>query len=273
MGLRFDARFASPGHGSPATVPPVIGAFLRAAAQLPDPRLRRILWLGLAGSAAVLALLYGAVWVVLVKTTFVGPPFIEGALDVLGGSLALYLTWILFPAAVTGIVGFLSEAIALAVEARHYPFLPPAAGVPLRTAAGSTAKLVVLLVALNLLAAPLYLLLLAIPPFTVISPFVFYGVNGYLLGREYFEVVALRRLTHVQAEILRRARSTRVFLAGVVIAALMTVPIVNFVAPIIGIAAMVHLFERWRDRAWFDDGGTRRDTASLRGPNAPEREG
>jgi uncharacterized protein involved in cysteine biosynthesis len=77
---------------------------------------------------------------------------------------------------------------------------------------------------------------------------VFYAVNGYLLGREYFELVALRRVDATEAEAMRSRFRGRMFLAGLVTAFLLTVPFVNLVAPIIGTAAMVHLFEAWRAR-------------------------
>jgi len=47
---------------------------------------------------------------------------------------------------------------------------------------------------------------------------------------------------------LQRANGARVFLAGGLTAFLLTVPVVNLVAPIIGTAAMVHVFEKLRQR-------------------------
>jgi uncharacterized protein involved in cysteine biosynthesis len=71
---------------------------------------------------------------------------------------------------------------------------------------------------------------------------VFYGVNGYLLGREYYELVALRRLPAVPLRGRWRAERPRLVLAGAIIAFLLTVPVLNLVAPIIATAFMVHLF-------------------------------
>ena len=84
-----------------------------------------------------------------------------------------------------------------------------------------------------------------VPP---VNFFVFYALNGYLIGREFFELVAHRRMDPVQAQYLRRSFSGQVFLAGAVIAVMMTIPIFNLVAPVIGAAAMVFLFEKWRNR-------------------------
>jgi uncharacterized protein involved in cysteine biosynthesis len=101
-------------------------------------------------------------------------------------------------------------------------------------------------VAVNLLALPLYFVLLFVPPFNL---FLFYGVNGYLFGREYFELVSLRRLDEPEAKRLRRRYRGRVFLAGALIAIMMTMPIVNLFAPIVATAFMLHTFEALRQRA------------------------
>jgi uncharacterized protein involved in cysteine biosynthesis len=75
---------------------------------------------------------------------------------------------------------------------------------------------------------------------------VFFTLNGYLLGREYFELVAQRRMTAEEAKALRRTRRVRVFLAGVVVAFLLTIPLVNLITPIIATAFMLHIYEGMR---------------------------
>ena len=76
---------------------------------------------------------------------------------------------------------------------------------------------------------------------------VFYGANGYLLGREFFEMVALRRLTPAETKALRKRKAGSVFISGVLIAAVMTIPILNFAGPVIATAFMLHRFERLRN--------------------------
>ena len=76
--------------------------------------------------------------------------------------------------------------------------------------------------------------------------FVFLGPSGYLFGREYFEVVALRRLDRTAAWTTRRRYAGRIFLAGAAIAGMFLVPFVNLVAPVVATAFMVHLFEGLR---------------------------
>ncbi len=82
--------------------------------------------------------------------------------------------------------------------------------------------------------------LLFFPPVYVV---VAYGLNGYLLGREYFEMPAFRRLPRAEAKALFQRHRGRFVAVGVVIAFLSTIPILNPIAPIIGIAFMVHIFE------------------------------
>jgi uncharacterized protein involved in cysteine biosynthesis len=213
----------------------VIGAFLRAAAQLTDSALRRIVWRGLLLSAAVLALIWGGVGALLAYTTFFQLGWLNTATDVLGGLATVVLTWLFFPAVVTSVLGFFLEDAADAVERRYYQHLSPPRRQPFAELVVSSLKLLASMAVLNLVA----LLFLLLPP---VFPFVFYGVNGYLLGREYFEVVAFRRLDPPAAAALRRRYRGTVFLTGVIIAFLLTVPVVNLIAPVLGAAAMVHVY-------------------------------
>jgi CysZ protein len=71
-------------------------------------------------------------------------------------------------------------------------------------------------------------------------------VNGILTGREYYEIVALRRLSRVDMDASRRQNRWAYFLTGTCIAALALVPVVNLLAPVMGIAMMVHVFHKWR---------------------------
>jgi uncharacterized protein involved in cysteine biosynthesis len=76
--------------------------------------------------------------------------------------------------------------------------------------------------------------------------FVFYGLNGYLLGREYFETIALRRLSAGEAKELWRKEKRRIFAAGVLITVMLTIPFLNLVAPVVATAFMLHLFQAMR---------------------------
>lgn len=218
----------------------MIPAFLSALHEIFDPRLRRILALSIVLSVVVLAALAGGLGYLLYHTTLFDAPYLNGAVELLGGLAILVLAWLLFPAIVTLVLGFyLDGAIAL-VEARRYARTTPPSRQSIAAAVGGGVRLALLGIALNLLALPLYLLLPGV------SLVLFYGLNGWLLGREYFELVALRRLDARQTRLLWLAERPRLVAAGVVIAFLLTVPLVNLAAPLIGALFMLHLVERLR---------------------------
>jgi Uncharacterized protein involved in cysteine biosynthesis len=219
----------------------VLMAFVKAVEQLRDRALRRIVWLGLLIATAVFALLWGGVYVLLTHTTFFQTGWLDTVVDVLGGVATLALTLLFFPAVVTSIMGVFLDDAAAAVEKRHYPHLPLPRTQSIQETILNSLRFLAVTVGLNLVS----LLFLLVPP---LFPFVFYGINGYLLGREYFEVVGLRRLDPAAATRFRRNHQLKVFLAGLVIALLLTLPIVNLLAPVIGTAAMVHTFHSMNDR-------------------------
>ncbi|MCU0893265.1 MAG: EI24 domain-containing protein [Rhodospirillales bacterium] len=220
----------------------MIDAFVKAIRQLGDPAIRRVLWLGIGVSLAVLAALWTGVGYLLTQTTVFQTGWLDAAVDALGGIATLAISWFLFPVVISAFVGLFLEQIAEAVEQRHYPALPPARDIPFAEALAGSVRFLGLTLALNLLV----LLFLIVPP---VFPFVFYGVNGYLLSREYFEVVAARRMPAAAVREMRKKHMRRLFLSGLVVAFLLTVPIVNLLAPIVGTAAMVHIFHRLRGAA------------------------
>lgn len=223
----------------------MISAFSKAFAQLPEPSLRRVLLRAILGALAIFIAIWFVADRVLVDTALFTTGWMETLAD-LGGQIAvLILIWILFPSVVTIIVGFFLDEAVRGVENRHYPGLSPAREQPISEVLWITIKFALLAVVLNLLILPIYLILFFVPPLNL---FVFYGLNGYLLGREYYELVAHRRLEPGDARQLRRSIRWRIIFAGAFIAFLMTIPFINLLAPVVATAAMVHLFERWRRR-------------------------
>ena len=96
--------------------------------------------------------------------------------------------------------------------------------------------------AVNLVA----LLLLLVPGVNLIA---FYAGNGYLLGREYFEMAAMRHLPAAKARALRKSNRLVVFLGGLIIAGLASVPILNLVTPLFATAFMVRVYKGLATRA------------------------
>ncbi|MEQ8965113.1 MAG: EI24 domain-containing protein [Azospirillaceae bacterium] len=216
----------------------MIRSLTLAIEQLGDPAIRRVLWLSIALTLATAVALVVGVAAALGSVDVVAIGWLDTVIDWLGGLAAAVLAIIFFPAVVGIIASLFLETVADAVEARHYPGLGPARGQGVIEALGTALRFFALLVIANLIGlAVVYV----IPG---INAIVFYAVNGYLLGREYYDLVALRRLTPAAAREARRARGGTVFAAGVVIAVLLSIPIVNLLAPIVATAFMVHIFQR-----------------------------
>lgn len=232
----------------------MLGGLLKAIGQLSDARFRGLVWRALGLSLVTFAALWALAWWGVESggaalAAWAGADSWWGTaiewLVALGGLAGVLLaSFVLFPAVMGLVQQLYLEDAAARVEARHYPELPPVAGQPVLEGIKDGVELALATVVVNVIALPIYMLL--VPPVNVI---VFYGVNGYLLGREYFEVVAVRRLDRARVKALRRAYAGRVIAAGVVIAVLMTVPVVNLLAPVIAAAFMVHVVERIRRRA------------------------
>jgi CysZ protein len=218
----------------------MILALLRAIVALAQPTLRRVVGLSLLLAVLTFAALWLGIAALLYDTVLFEWRPLDWLLDLLGGVTVLLLSWLLFPSVVTLVMGLFIERVAAAIEALDYPGREPPRRQPIGEILGASLRLTGLTLVLNLLALPLYLFLPGI------NLLLFLGLNGYLLGREYFEVVALRRLESAPARSLRHRFGGRVFFGGVIIAGLFALPLVNLVAPVIATAFMVHLFEALR---------------------------
>ena len=158
-----------------------------------------------------------------------------------GGSLAFFAFLVLtFSMTAALIGGIFLDDIAEAVESRHYPGEPAGQSAPFAKTFAVSMRFIGVTLLVNFLALPFYLIALFIPP---LFACIFYGLNGYLLSREYFELVSLRHQNAKAARQLRKANGFKVFLAGVIIAFLITIPIVNLFVPILATAFMLHIFK------------------------------
>ncbi len=222
---------------------------LRALTQLSDPRVLGILatsvLLMLLVTAPFAAVFLAIAWVIeAVTPASVTLPWL-GEMSFLGVltqglfSKASWVFWTYVMAPVAGgIMGLFLENVVAAVERRHYPALAP---VRPRSIAASLfyALRFFGLMALVSLAA-LIVSLFSGP----LAPVVFVAANGYLIAREYFETVALRRIDEARAKQLERANITGLWLLGCVLALAYTVPFVSLLVPITGVAAYTHVFHR-----------------------------
>ena len=165
---------------------------------------------------------------------WIGPVPIGEALS--WGSLALFPLMSLFLAApvAAGFAGLFSEQVAGTVESAHG--YRQGRGLGLLDGLGESLVVLgaVILVSLGLLV---------LTPFLgPLAPLLFYGANGWLLGREFFHMVARRHLPAQGADALRRKRGGAVLSLGICIALLLTVPLLNILVPVLAAAAYTHLF-------------------------------
>lgn len=215
--------------------------------QLPDPRFRMVLIKAIAMTLGVLIGIYALVgYLVSGIDPFTLP--LLGMVDpgtwlagLAVGAVMLASIFLMIPVA-SLCIGFLLEDIANAVEGVHYPALPPAKSPGLLATVIDSLRFFGILVAANLGALVIYVFV------APLAPFIFYLVNGYLLGREYFQLVALRRLPPAEANALRQANRGRIWAMGVAMAVPLSIPILNLIIPLVGVAAYTHLFHEVRGR-------------------------
>jgi CysZ protein len=156
----------------------------------------------------------------------------------IGGVGSGILAWFLFPGIMPIIVNFFDIRIATIIEKHDYPTASPAAATDFWAELKHDAKFSGIAIGLNILIFPLYFLM----PGLHLIPF--YLLNGYLLGREFFMMVAKRYVSVGAAAAIREQHSRNIFIAGVILAIMATLPFLNLIAPFWGIAAMVHLYHQ-----------------------------
>ena len=130
--------------------------------------------------------------------------------------------------------GLFLDEIAEHVERKYYPEDIVGVAVPLAPSLTLALKFSFVVLIGNILA----FLLVFVAGFGVV---IFFLLNGYLLGREYFLFAAMRFRPEREASILRKKWSLEVFLAGLIIAVVMSIPIVNLLTPVFAATLMVHL--------------------------------
>ena len=222
----------------------IFASFFKALAQLGDPRFRRVLMLGVGLTLALLVAVYAGFLGLLQWTLGAGAelPLIGRVTwldDLLGWSSLLLMVilsvFLMIPVA-SAITSMFLDEVASAVEDRHYPHLPAATKVPLWDAFRDTLNFLGVLIGANILALFAYGL---IPPAAV---FIFWALNGYLLGMEYFQLAAMRRLGRAGASALRRQHRGTIWLAGVLMTMPLSLPLINLLIPILGAATFTHIY-------------------------------
>jgi CysZ protein len=217
----------------------MIAALVKALDQMPDPAFRQVIWRTLLFSVLLFAaLLYGAWWL-LANTQITPWAWLDELVDWLGLFAVLIAALALFPGAALVIISFMLEPVARAVEAKHYPDLDSPRRQPVSEAVGIAVRYAAITVFLNLVLLWVYFI-------PVLNVFVFGALNGYLLGREYFELIAPRRLEPAAGRAMWKRYRGRLWIAGMIITLLLSIPFVNWIMPVAATAFMLHMFEKLR---------------------------
>ena len=148
---------------------------------------------------------------------------------------AWFFAWMLFPTVLPLIIHFFDDTIIEVIEKQTYPPTLHGKNWPFWQEIRHDMAFMIKTILLNILILPLYLL-------PVINLIIFYVLNGYLIGNEFFMTVARRHYNLQTATTIRKENSRTIFLAGVLITFLITIPIINLVAPLWGVAMMTHFF-------------------------------
>ena len=219
----------------------MINAASLALGDILSPPFRGVLVKSLALTIGLLLALWLALEWLLTSWIATSWPWLNTAFDILAGlGLVVGLGFLAAPVAAL-FVGFFADDIAEAVEHAHYPTDMPGRPLPIGRSLGTALKFLGLVLLVNAIALPLVL-------FLGFGVLVFLIANAYLLGREYFELVALRHHDEDTARSLRDRHGGEIFGAGLMIALFLAIPIVNLLGPLFATAFMVHLEKRFAAR-------------------------
>ncbi len=224
----------------------------KALSQMVSPPLRAVLWKSIAlALALIIVIAVGLDWAIIrlvgalsawVQSGLGSPAqlpvnaiawllSIAAALGIIAGSV------LLMPAVTAFVASFFGDEIATEVERASYPQDPPGVALPLPRAileGGKTA----------LLAIVVYLCAIAFLLFAGAGAVIFFLATAWLLGREYFELAAMRFCPPDEAKALRKRNGATVYMGGLLIAAFVSIPIVNLATPLFAMCLMVHVHKR-----------------------------
>jgi uncharacterized protein involved in cysteine biosynthesis len=227
----------------------MIDAAVKALAQILSPPMRSILWRSIGLALVLITVLAVGLQRLLSWLATSAESWAEGALGS-GFHTPLYaLSWLvsiaagfgivfgailLMPAITSLVASIFVDEVAEHVEREHYPAERPGIALPFGLAMQEGIKAALLTILVYLIALPFV--------FVAGAGFlVFFIATAWLLGREYFELAAMRFRPPAEAKAMRRDNAAIVFIAGLVIAAFVSIPVINLATPLFGMAFMVHM--------------------------------
>lgn len=225
---------------------------VKALGQILSPPLRAILWKSIGLALAVIVIAAIALDRLIIWLVAAGSNSVEQSLGPHAHEPVAALAWLLSLAAGVGIVfgsvmlmpavsaivgSFFADQIADVVERTDYPAEPPGKPLPLLLAVHEGGKTALLALAVYLCALPFLL-------FAGFGAVIFFLATAWLLGREYFRLAAMRFRPPAEARALRKRHAAAIFVGGLLIAAFVSIPIVNLATPLFAMAFMVHMQKR-----------------------------
>lgn len=224
----------------------IFTSFFKALGQLPDATFRGVVFKGL---GLTLALLFGIYLIFMTVVGWFVPDvitirwigeirWIDNLISWASIPLMLLLSTILMVPVASAFTGLFLDDVADAVEERHYPSLSPAPRLSFSEGLKDSLVFLGVIIGANLVALIGYIFL---SPF---APLIFVALNGFLLGREYFLLVANRRLGRAGARQALSRHMPTVWIAGALMALPLTIPLVNLLIPVLGAATFTHIYHR-----------------------------
>ena len=230
----------------------MLDAAIKALGQMFSRPFRTVLLKSVGLAIALLALLTIVLYRLSAWLAEAGGAWAEGAIGTFAHAPIVALGWVLaialgfglfagaiflMPAVTAVVASFFADEIAALVEQDHYPTDPPGVALSLPRAVLEGARTAMFAIVVYLCAAPFLLL-------AGFGAVIFFLATAYVLGREYFELVAMRFRGVPQGKAFRRFHRTSAFIGGLFIAAFVSIPILNLATPLFGTAFMVHLYKR-----------------------------
>jgi CysZ protein len=230
----------------------MLDAAVKALSQILSPPMRSILWRSIGLALVLIAVLAvglqrllswlatsGEAW----AEALLGPSFqtplniLAWIISIAAGLGVVFGAVVLMPAITSLVASVFVDEVADHVEREHYPAERLGVALPVGVAMTEGVKTALLTILVYLIALPFIFVAGA-------GVIVFFIATAWLLGREYFELAAMRFRSPAEAKAMRKDNATAIFVAGLFIAAFVSIPVVNLATPLFGMAFMVHMHKR-----------------------------
>ena len=156
---------------------------------------------------------------------------IEWSIRVLGILIIFVIIFFAFGSVQTAFLGLFLDDVVTATRDKNHPTIQLGAPPPFSKSSWASAQFLTLSLSVNALILPIVLIGWFLPPLGLIVQLI---ANGYLFGKEYEDIIAVRFQTEDRLDPLKRT------IFGTATAALFLVPVLNFVAPVISAAAFTN---------------------------------